>query len=233
MSVKSAVPYSVVKIALAGLLVAALWACTSPEEDNGKYAGTLGEKNREYQWDTTVVDDCASAADSALRDDLSWQSCGHQNCTDSQAVAAVDLRLSAACKESGGTRDTLYIVHIDNGASDFYSNVDPESFSDTSIHQGTQRYDRYRVALIPYRSRAQVKIEKVLVGDYFVVKTPNLTEESEVTAECYSEAELTPGYKQWWPADFSEYPELKEVDLNPGGGVCELGDKYRITVKNP
>ncbi len=97
------------KIACAGLFVFALSACTSSEPDNGKYSGTLGEKNKNYQLDTIAIDECQAQADSALTDFDFSQFDDCEECDSADFVTAIKAdvaaRMASSCKENGGKRD--------------------------------------------------------------------------------------------------------------------------------
>jgi hypothetical protein len=232
----SRIPRRLAPPTLALAALTALAGCLTSSGDKNAYSGTLTAKLYEYQIDTLHNDACVRHADSLFweRGFESQPLCGYNACDSEQETDLMVASLPASCKEAGGRRDTLFIVAIRNTryGSFFLSQVDPGSYSFLTDTAGTSFYVRKPVREVPYHSTATITTVKSRVGDYYVIKSPDVTESTEVTGECYSEVDLTPGYKTWWPAEVGVLPEYGQIRIYERGGVCALGDKYRLTVTN-
>ena len=221
------------KLTLAGVLLAGLWACNSTEssgpDENAPaitYKGKL--KVSSFDQDTTVVDSCDLAIDAVIEDlDYERFDCGTEiQCERDSVRAVLNASLKSSCKvTSGGASDTAYIATSEE--SDWaYFQVDKDSYPDEALGFGDGA-EVYAILKFPYKPKIHTTIHPSAYGA-FTINTPNLKEYSLVTAEC------VPATGAKFLMDTDADTELKRVTVSgkDEDSLCEAGDSYEVNVVN-
>jgi hypothetical protein len=224
---------NILKITLAGALLAGLWACNSTEnggpDENAPaitYKGKL--KASSFDQDTIVVDSCDLAIETLIADlDYERFDCGTEiQCERDSVRAVLNASLKSSCKvTSGGVRDTAYIA-TSSEAEWAYFQVDKDSYPDEDLGFGDGA-EIYAILKYPYKPKIQTTIQPSAYGA-FTIKTPNLKEYSLVSAEC------VPVTGAKFLMDTENDTELKRVTVSgkDEDSLCEVGDSYEVNVVN-